>query len=127
MTSRRSNGFSGRRAFTLTELCLVVAVCGLAASLAWPALKDFTRTLAIQAAADALADQLSAAREAAVVSGAPQSAQPRPGGTLMATKGSAVFHPDGSATAFQARFGTAGRARLAVTVRQTGEIHVEAL
>jgi prepilin-type N-terminal cleavage/methylation domain-containing protein len=63
-----------RRGFTLLEMAVVLAVVGVGASLLLPRLGDL-RALEVEAAAQRLADDLTLAREQAILGGASRQAR----------------------------------------------------
>lgn len=123
MISRQINHF-GQRGFSLTEVCIVISLIGLTASLCWPTLQRFSRELSVEAAAYALSDELHSVREKAIVIGQQQHPTVAPGPYLSTTHGAPTFFPNGSASPFEVRFGTQGRCAFIVRVHESGAIDV---
>ena len=79
--------------FTLAELCLALFILSLLTSLVWPSLKEFSQKLIIRSENDRLTAKLYDAREAAIVTGQPQ--------TVFVAESPLTFFSDGSATEFE--------------------------
>jgi general secretion pathway protein H len=121
MTMRR-----GEHGYTLVELLVVLAIMGFLAAAVVPMLSNARPGLEAKAAARAVADQLAAARQAAIDHDIVEHVVLKPlEGVRVVTRGAIDFYPDGSSNGGAVTV-VGGRAKHVVRVQwPTGRIAVD--